>query len=281
MSEKNTKSTAASKTESDKLANKVTSDKACETASDATCDESIVATATKAKPRKKRSTLFATLGVLVVLVIAIGASVWVWHEDPSFCGAICHSPMDSYVEGYYATPGEPTTDKFGNKVSDASAMLAVSHAAEDIGCLECHVPSIPQQMGEFALWVSGDYYMPLEEKNLHELLVDSGQKSSEKGNEFCLVEGCHTDSSGNALDEDNLKSLLWGNPRYSYRNPHNPPMDSTHNRLDYSCSDCHKSHRASVNACTQCHAELKELLPSGWQTYLQGAIDYKQINEVK
>jgi hypothetical protein len=226
---------------------------------------------------KRRKVWYAALGAVVVVIIAVAASVWVWHEDPSFCGALCHSPMDSYTATYYAVPGEPSTDKFGNAVEDSSAMLAVTHAAEEVDCLSCHEPSIPQQMGELAHWVSGDYYVPLAEKGLSELLENSGHDSSEKGTEFCLVDGCHYNSAGEALNEEALKAVLWDDSRYSYRNPHNPPLDSTHNRLDYACGDCHKSHRASVNVCTQCHDDLSYILPSGWQTYAQGFVDYKQL----
>ncbi|MDU1389817.1 MAG: salivary glue protein Sgs-3, partial [Eggerthella sp.] len=36
------------------------------------------------------------VGVVVVVLIAAGAGFWVWHEQPSFCAAICHTPMDEY-----------------------------------------------------------------------------------------------------------------------------------------------------------------------------------------
>ena len=43
------------------------------------------------------------------------------------------------------------------------------------------------------------------------------------------------------------------------RNPH-----SWHHS-EYTCSDCHKSHRASVMVCTQCHDDAQ--VPTGWLSY--------------
>ena len=41
--------------------------------------------------RKKRGIV---VGVIVAVIVVAGAGFWVWHEQPSFCNAICHSPMD-------------------------------------------------------------------------------------------------------------------------------------------------------------------------------------------
>ena len=43
---------------------------------------------------------------------------WVWHEQPSFCAAICHTPMDEYLETYEQEPGTTGVDKWGNEVRD-------------------------------------------------------------------------------------------------------------------------------------------------------------------
>lgn len=39
------------------------------------------------------------VGVVAVVLIAAGAGFWVWHEQPSFCAAICHTPMDASTVG--------------------------------------------------------------------------------------------------------------------------------------------------------------------------------------
>ena len=53
------------------------------------------------------------------------------------------------------------------------------------------------------------------------------------------------------------------------RNPH-----SWHHEK-YICSDCHKSHRASVRICTDCHSYAEGELPDGWVDVETG----KQIEE--
>ena len=61
------------------------------------------------------------VGVVVAVLVVAGAGMWVWHGQPSFCGAICHTPMAEYLETYESTPGQPSVDKAGNEVTNASA----------------------------------------------------------------------------------------------------------------------------------------------------------------
>lgn len=49
--------------------------------------------------QKGRKGLIVTVVAIVVIALA-GAGFWVWHQQPSFCNAICHRPMDRYVETY-------------------------------------------------------------------------------------------------------------------------------------------------------------------------------------
>lgn len=63
-----------------------------------------------APKRVRRGAIVGGVVAVVVVVAAIGA--FVWHEQPSFCNAICHTPMDGYLETYEATPGQPATDKW-------------------------------------------------------------------------------------------------------------------------------------------------------------------------
>ena len=51
--------------------------------------------------RKKSRKGLVALGVAAVVIVAAGTGFWIWHEQPSFCNAVCHTPMDSYVEAYY------------------------------------------------------------------------------------------------------------------------------------------------------------------------------------
>lgn len=116
---------------------------------------------TAMRPRKRMA---VTLGVIAAIVVVAGAGLWVWHEQPSFCGAICHMPMSQYVDTYDAEPGQPTTDKWGNEVSDASAMTAAYHRSETgATCLSCHEPVLSEQIAEGANWVSGNYEVVMNE----------------------------------------------------------------------------------------------------------------------
>ena len=89
-----------------------------------------------APKRAHRGAIVGGVVAVVVVVAAIGA--FVWHGQPSFCNAICHTPMDGYLETYEATPGQPATDKWGNPVADASGMLSAVHRASVLTCTQCH-----------------------------------------------------------------------------------------------------------------------------------------------
>ena len=197
----------------------------------------------KAASRKK----LITCGVVIVVVfVAAGVGFWKWHETPSFCGAICHSPMDPYLPTYYSEPGEQGTDKWGNTVSDSSSMLSATHREyADMGCMGCHVPAIQEQVTEGLEWVVGNYYYPLNERDLSRLVYYRGVGETE----FCMNSSCHN------MTKDDLTEAT----SESTRNPH-----SWHHS-EYDCSDCHKAHRASVMICSQCHDDYT--LPDGWITY--------------
>lgn len=205
-----------------------------------------------AKPKKKVKKLPIVLSIIAVVVVAGGAGMWVWHEQPSFCGAICHTPMASYVATFDAAPGAATTDKWGNEVANANSMLAVSHKEQGVDCLGCHVPSIAEQVQEGVKWVTGDYVFPLEERDVDDLTESRGAE----GDAFCLNESCHhvSDTGAALATRDDLKALTADKTR----NPHL----AQHQTL--ACSDCHKAHRSSVVYCSTCHADVE--VPEGWLT---------------
>ena len=219
-------------------------------------DQSVVAEeeTTRAKKRAKkepkyigkiRRAYLVTAVCVVVLGIA-GGAFWAWHNTPEFCDAICHTPQDPYNPTYYAEPGQPAVDKWGNEVKDASGMMAVVHRTQaDANCLSCHVPTMKEQMAEGIKWVTGDFYAPLSERNLDDLQ----RWHEQEGVTFCLTSGCH----------ELTKSELTNETADMARNPH-----SWHH-FEYDCSDCHKSHRASVMVCTQCHDDAE--VPTGWLTW--------------
>ncbi len=191
-------------------------------ATDAANDES--AHAPKSKNKKKPAIVAAT--VVVVLVLA-GAGFWVWHEQPSFCNAICHSPMDKYVESYS---------------SGDAGKLVTAHAEAGKNCLDCHNPVITEQLTEVCTWVADGY--PMTDDGM----LNTGTEIANE--QFCTNDGCH--------NMQDVVDATWGfegnDPKY---NPHSSHQD---NQLE--CGDCHKSHETSTLYCAKCH-DLN--LPEGWE----------------
>ena len=207
--------------------------------------------------RRKRNRL-VIIGAAVAIVAGAGAGMFVWHEQPSFCNAFCHHSMDAYVETYSYAAGSAGADKYGNQVDNSSAMMVVSHKDHNLACLDCHVPAITQQIGEVIETVSGDYTVvpraassgtALHEVGTVELMENSGHGSD--GDGFCLRSGCH-DLTRDDLTEKTADMEF---------NPHR------WSHSEFECSDCHKSHRASVLYCTRCHTEAEASLPEGWIAY--------------
>ncbi len=194
-------------------------------------------------PKRRGRRAAVAIGVVAAVLIAAGAGFAVWHEQPGFCGAICHTPMDGYLATYEADPSGAAADKWGNEVADASSMLASTHAGFGKTCLDCHEPTLAQQMGEGASWVTGGYEFPLAERTLGQLTAEVGKSADE----FCLNESCH-----NLTREDLVE-------RTADMGVYNPHL-SHHEELE--CGTCHKAHRASVMYCSQCHASA--VVPEGW-----------------
>ena len=194
--------------------------------------------------KKKAKNAKAKIIAIVVAVIAVvGFGFWQWHETPEFCTAVCHTPMDdAYRQTLYANPYESATDKWGNHVQKADAMLASKHGAMGKKCMACHVPAIEEQVTEAMEWVSGNYYNPLSERDLARLVYYRHAGETE----FCLNTACHNITKTGLTDETANFA----------RNPH-----SWHH-TEYTCSDCHKAHRASIMICTQCHEDAE--VPDGW-----------------
>lgn len=219
-------------------------------------EEKAVAEATKqaaAEPAAKKKKNWPIIaGVVVAVLVVAGFGFWTWHEQPSFCNAFCHTPMDGTVATFEQPANSEGVDKWGNTVSNTNAMLAVTHREAGANCLSCHVPTLSQQIHEVQLEITGDYYYPLEERGLKELVENSGGKTTVDG--FCMKSGCHEFSRQDLTEM--TKDMDF--------NPHRWQHGETE------CSECHKSHRASVFYCTQCHNEAKNSMPDGWVTYEEG-----------
>jgi len=166
---------------------------------------------------RKRTVVIAVL-LGVVVIGGVGAvGMWQYHEQPEFC-ATCHI-MDPYLESW-----------------QASDYGAAAHAAEDVACLDCHEPTVQQQMDELVMYVQGDFAVPLEER--------------EFGVEFCF--DCHE-----ANEHTGYEEVIQRTAGLEI-NPH----DSHLGEMD--CSTCHKMHKPSEDYCAQCHEPVAT--EAGWTT---------------
>ncbi|MCI8468712.1 MAG: cytochrome c3 family protein [Eggerthellaceae bacterium] len=219
------------------------------------------AEAKEPSPKRLTQKTRMVIGVVAAVVIVAAVGLFVWHEQPSFCSAICHTPMDPYLPTYEAEPGQASHDKWGNDVPDASGMMAATHRVEaDADCMACHVPTLGEQVSEGFAWVSGGYEVintgayqnALMERSLSELTAARGVDQDQ----FCLGSGCHD------MTRDELEELTSDRAF----NPHS----SAHG--DVSCGTCHKAHRQSVMYCTKCHDAAEATMPEGWITFEQSQI---------
>ena len=219
------------------------------------------------QPAKRKSKKLKVVGIVVGVIVILGIGMFVWHNDPSFCGTVCHTSMSTYTDTYNAQADQPATDKWGNEVSNASAMLVVSHRESGKACLDCHVPSISQQLGEVVETITGNYYYPLEEATAADLLYNAGNsiEGDPKGDAFCLKSGCHVNADGSDLTRADLTERTSDRAR----NPH------AWEHAENACTDCHKSHRASVVICTECHSDVE--IPDGWVDAETGEEIHKKI----
>jgi len=163
---------------------------------------------------KHPARLAAIVAALLIVLSAAVAGFWDYHEQPRFCADLCHI-MQPY-EDTWTSPGYE----------------AYLHAQADVACLDCHEPTIQQQIEEVRKFVTNDYEQPLRERKLPQ--------------ETCL--SCKEHDSYPALVETTAD---WE------RNPHASHWG------DMECVLCHNQHRASALYCTQCHTEVP--LPDGWE----------------
>jgi cytochrome c nitrite reductase small subunit len=145
--------------------------------------------------------------VIVVLLAAVvlggvgAVGFWQYHEKPEFC-ATCHI-MDPYLESW-----------------QDSDLGAHAHAVEDITCLDCHEPTVQQQVQELVVYMQGDFDVPLAQIRY---------PMSE-----CLE--CHDSYAA-------LAELTSGGDF----NPHGSHWG------ELECGVCHGMHKESVDYCDQCH----------------------------
>ena len=216
-----------------------------EDAVSSTTEASEVAEVPVEKPKKsKKKKLLIALVVVLVLIGAGTAGFLVWHEQPTFCNAICHTPMDPYVESY------ENNVSIREAQADSGVTLGVTaHKAssDQLNCLDCHVPTIEEQVTEAIHWITGDYEVPLP------LIKYDGET-------FCLRAECHE----GITNRDELGEATAD----TERNPH----DNHLGKID--CSQCHRVHEQSIMLCTQCHGDAE--VPEGWLTYTEAKAQEKE-----
>lgn len=184
-------------------------------------------------PVKCRGVIVA--GAAAVVVVCAGAGLFVWHEQPSFCNAICHQPMDKYVETYYGQPEEH---------------LAAAHAQAGSTCLDCHEPTLSQQIGEGIAWATGDFYMT-EDGYVYDEDLSIGTK------QFCFE--CHDD--GDASTGKDWADIVAATENYGGEEGFN--VHENHMSASFDCGDCHSAHKTSFMGCNDgCH-DLE--VPEGWE----------------
>lgn len=215
-------------------------------------------------PEKKRKSKkkLAIVGAVIVVLIAVGAGMMVWHESPSFCSTLCHIE-GTYVDNYMQEQNVSGVDKYGHEVSNTNAMMAVLHrntkatAKPEILCVDCHSPNFMELAHDGMNFVSGNYPMPRNERSASGLM----SWDNKAGESFCANENCHV----YLLGDDGQISMAKLEDSTSSRafNPH----EQHHAALSLECTDCHKGHRASTIVCTACHNHENVKLPDGWVSF--------------
>jgi formate-dependent nitrite reductase cytochrome c552 subunit len=159
----------------------------------------------------------AIAGIVAAVVIVFagaGTGLWLYHEQPEFCANLCHI-MQPYEDAWASSDWEANT-----------------HAQKDIACLDCHEPTIKQQVEEVTKYLSKDFKTPLRERKMPQAK--------------CL----------SCKEHDSYPALV-GTTADWKRNPHNSHWG------EMECVLCHNQHRPNVLYCTQCHNDL--ILPEGWE----------------
>ena len=177
-------------------------------------------------PKRPVQKKWIVLGVVAAVIVVAGAGFWAWHNTPGFCNAICHSPMDAYVETYD---------------SNDPGMLVTQHKEAGDSCLDCHEAELTTQVSEVMAWVSDSYPMDGD-------MLATGKEFANE--EFCARPECH--------DMNEVVANTWG---FCDNEPDENPH-SSHQDLALECGDCHKVHEKSTLVCNDCH-NLNA--PEGWE----------------
>lgn len=195
--------------------------------------------ANKKKWSKKK--LGIVWGTVAVVLIAAGCGMWTWHEQPSFCGQVCHKSMAYYYQTYS---------------SNDSTYLASVHATskDNVTCLDCHQPVISQQISEVFLQIGGKYELDSQGRLAERRTTNTLTKVDNQV--FCLKSGCHDFAQVQAISAAQATADGSWDP-HTTTSPHGATYVEN-------CSNCHRAHEASTLICASCHDEAAASLPDGW-----------------
>ncbi len=180
-------------------------------------------------PRPGRRVWPVIMSIIVVIGVVVLVGFLHWHEEPTFCSTVCHSTMQTYIDGYY---------------SEDPALEVTAHADADVTCLGCHwsQAKMLDLVNEVILYATDSYESPLPDKG-EEFIND----------EFCGA--CHDGETAPTKEETTAD---WA------QDPHNIPDGvSMHETVSMECYDCHSMHNASTMVCAECHDDVT--VPDGWQ----------------
>jgi hypothetical protein len=204
------------------------------------------------KEKKRPIRLWAGIGLVPLVLFAVGLAGWQYHKQPQFC-ALCHL-MDPYLASW---TGERVSE------TDGSPLLVKVHADEGDVCLDCHEPTLAQQIDELKMYISDDYRDPPRERRFGE---EECFKCHEHATREDLIERTKDYEVVFNVTGEFLKRL---EAQGEYRlgdegpiNPHDYPTD-VQNSVDphaegspqLECNRCHKMHRESpgLDYCFGCH----------------------------
>jgi hypothetical protein len=88
------------------------------------------------------------VGVIVLVTIVGGVAGWKYHEQPQFCANTCQL-VETYEESWMSSNYEVR-----------------AHANEGIVCLDCHEPTIKQQIEKVIHYVTNNYSDPQRESRM-------------------------------------------------------------------------------------------------------------------
>lgn len=196
--------------------------------------EEVTAVSTKKKRGKKR--LLTILGIVAAVLIVAGVGGWKWHEQPSFCGTVCHKVMAEYVDTW-----------------EQDGLLANSHADADVVCLDCHEPTLSEQVAEVATYVKGEYTTPLKQVTFED---DFCYRCHEDRETLIAATANYATDAGITINPHERKVN-----KANFDDPHGedatyPPCATCHSMHDDSpgieyCFSCH--HAENFDPCTTCH----------------------------